>query len=95
MLDNAGFRTGYIFRNPLIKGDVPKPRNDIEVPPAVSSLGYLIEEEELFKQGYVAKRVTGSIMNFEQKKTIFLLFSHISAFGVRVIRVRLEIALVG
>ncbi|XP_040162799.1 protein hu-li tai shao isoform X1 [Anopheles arabiensis] len=51
MLDNAGFRTGYIFRNPLIKGDVPKPRNDIEVPPAVSSLGYLIEEEELFKQG--------------------------------------------
>uniref|UniRef100_A0A182P0K1 Ras-GEF domain-containing protein n=1 Tax=Anopheles epiroticus TaxID=199890 RepID=A0A182P0K1_9DIPT len=51
MLDNAGFRTGYIFRNPLIKGDIPKPRNDIEVPPAVSSLGYLIEEEELFKQG--------------------------------------------
>uniref|UniRef100_A0A2M4CSG6 Putative cytoskeletal protein adducin n=1 Tax=Anopheles darlingi TaxID=43151 RepID=A0A2M4CSG6_ANODA len=51
MLDNAGFRTGYIFRNPLIKGDIPKPRNDIEVPPAVSSLGYLIEEEEFLKQG--------------------------------------------
>ena len=79
MLDNAGFRTGYIFRNPLIKGDVPKPRNDIEVPPAVSSLGYLIEEEELFKQGYVEKRVTGSIMNFEQKKNnIFAFFSHFS-----------------
>ncbi|XP_058455350.1 protein hu-li tai shao isoform X1 [Malaya genurostris] len=51
MLDNAGFRTGYIYRNPLVKNDHPKPKNDIEVPPAVSSLGYLIEEEELFKQG--------------------------------------------
>ncbi|KAM3958645.1 adducin 1-like protein hts isoform 2-T3 [Aphomia sociella] len=51
MLDNAGFRTGYIYRNPLIKNDVPKPKNDVEVPPAVSSLGYLLEEEELYRQG--------------------------------------------
>lgn len=46
-----GFRTGYIYRNPLVKGELPKPRNDVEVPPAVSSLGYLLEEEELYKQG--------------------------------------------
>ncbi|KAL6423675.1 hypothetical protein ACFW04_010288 [Cataglyphis niger] len=46
-----GFRTGYIYRNPLVKGEPPKPRNDVEVPPAVSSLGYLLEEEELYKQG--------------------------------------------
>lgn len=52
MLDNAGYRTGYIYRNPLIKGDLPKPKNDVELPPAVSSLGYLLEEEELYKQGY-------------------------------------------
>ncbi|XP_020286774.1 uncharacterized protein LOC109856188 isoform X1 [Pseudomyrmex gracilis] len=52
MLDNAGFRTGYIYRNPLVKGELPKPRNDVEVPPAVSSLGYLLEEEELYKQGF-------------------------------------------
>lgn len=51
LLDNAGYRTGYIYRNPLVKNDPPKPRNDVEVPPAVSSLGYLLEEEELFKQG--------------------------------------------
>ncbi|XP_012153295.1 adducin 1-like protein hts isoform X3 [Megachile rotundata] len=51
MLDNAGFRTGYIYRNPLVKGEPPRPRNDVEVPPAVSSLGYLLEEEELYKQG--------------------------------------------
>ncbi|KAL7039089.1 hypothetical protein ACKWTF_009793 [Chironomus riparius] len=50
-LDNAGYRTGYIYRNPLVKHEVPKPKNDIEVPPAVSSLGYLLEEEEMYKQG--------------------------------------------
>ncbi|XP_065207024.1 protein hu-li tai shao isoform X3 [Planococcus citri] len=49
MLDNAGFRTGYVYRQPLIKGELPRPRNDVEVPPAVSSLGYLLEEEELYK----------------------------------------------
>lgn len=51
MLDNAGFRTGYIYRSPLVKSELPKPRNDVEVPPAVSSLGYLLEEEELYRQG--------------------------------------------
>lgn len=51
MLDNAGFRTGYIYRNPLVKGEPPRPKNDVEVPPAVSSLGYLLEEEEMYKQG--------------------------------------------
>ncbi|RVE42416.1 hypothetical protein evm_012931 [Chilo suppressalis] len=33
------------------QNDVPKPKNDVEVPPAVSSLGYLLEEEELYRQG--------------------------------------------
>ncbi|XP_059619542.1 protein hu-li tai shao isoform X2 [Phlebotomus argentipes] len=51
MMDNAGFRTGYIYRNPLVKSDLPKPKNDVELPPAVSSLGYLLEEEELYRQG--------------------------------------------
>lgn len=52
LLDNAGFRTGYIYRHPLVKGEPPRPKNDVEVPPAVSSLGYLLEEEELYRQGY-------------------------------------------
>ncbi|XP_037887203.1 protein hu-li tai shao isoform X2 [Glossina fuscipes] len=51
MLDNAGFRTGYIYRHPLVKSEPPKPKSDVELPPAVSSLGYLLEEEELFRQG--------------------------------------------
>ncbi|XP_060809146.1 uncharacterized protein LOC106138603 [Amyelois transitella] len=58
MLDNAGFRTGYIYRNPLVKNDVPRPKNDVEVPPAVSSLGYLLEEEELYNKG-IWKKGTG------------------------------------
>ncbi|XP_026275208.1 uncharacterized protein LOC113204296 isoform X3 [Frankliniella occidentalis] len=59
MLDNAGFRTGYIYRHPLIKGDPPRPRNDVEVPPAVSSLGYLLEEEEMYRQGGWKKWMEG------------------------------------
>ncbi|CAG9574085.1 unnamed protein product [Danaus chrysippus] len=51
MMDNAGYRTGHVYRHPLVKNDVPKPKSDVEVPPAVSSLGYLLEEEELYKQG--------------------------------------------
>ncbi|XP_050312937.1 protein hu-li tai shao isoform X2 [Anthonomus grandis grandis] len=58
MLDNAGFRTGYIYRHPLVKGEPPKPKNDVEVPPAVSSLGYLLEEEELYRQG-LWKKIEG------------------------------------
>ncbi|CAH2101466.1 unnamed protein product [Euphydryas editha] len=58
MLDNAGFRTGYIYRHPLVKNEVPRPKNDVEVPPAVSSLGYLLEEEELYRQG-LWKKGTG------------------------------------
>ncbi|XP_046385535.1 protein hu-li tai shao isoform X3 [Ischnura elegans] len=59
MLDNAGFRTGYLYRRPLVKSDPPRPRNDVEVPPAVSSLGYLLEEEEMYKMGHLKKFMDG------------------------------------
>jgi hypothetical protein len=48
-----GYRTGYIYKHPLIKEDIPKLKSDVEVPPAVSSLGYLLEEEQLYKDGWV------------------------------------------
>jgi hypothetical protein len=57
-----GFRTGYIYRYPLVKGEPPRPRNDVEVPPAVSSLGYLLEEEELYKHGWVGLCMLHAIM---------------------------------
>ncbi|XP_071448411.1 protein hu-li tai shao isoform X7 [Hetaerina americana] len=59
MLDNAGFRTGYLYRRPLVKSEPPRPRNDVEVPPAVSSLGYLLEEEEMYKMGHLKKFMDG------------------------------------
>lgn len=44
--DNNGLRTGYIYKNPLIK--VPnKPKFDVEVPPASSSMGYFSDSETL------------------------------------------------
>jgi adducin len=46
-----GYRTGYIYKHPLVKEELPKPKCDVEVPPAVSSLGYLLEEEQLYKDG--------------------------------------------
>lgn len=77
MLDNAGFRTGYIYRNPLVKSELPKPKNDVEVPPAVSSLGYLLEEEELYRQGYVkAKFQPNRPIDFQSHiSTLFVLQS--------------------
>jgi len=52
-----GFRTGYLYRHPLVKGEIPKPKNDVEVPPAVSSLGYLLEEEEMYRSGQVLFKI--------------------------------------
>ena len=38
ILDNAGFRTGYIYRQPLIRTiDKSATFKDVEVPPAASS----------------------------------------------------------
>lgn len=59
MLDNAGYRTGYIYKHPLIKEELMKPKSDVEVPPAVSSLGYLLEEEQLYKDGPLRALLSG------------------------------------
>lgn len=51
ILDNSGYRTGHAYRHPLVKEEPAKPKSDVELPPAVSSLGYLLEEENLYKDG--------------------------------------------
>jgi len=48
MLDNAGFRTGFTYQAPLVRVE-PARANDVELPPTVSNLGYLMEEEDLYK----------------------------------------------
>ena len=45
-LDNSGLRSGYIYKNPLIK--IPtRPKFDVEVPPASSSMGYFSDTEAM------------------------------------------------
>jgi len=51
MMDNAGYRSGYVYQKPLVKEEPPKPKSDVELPAAVSSLGYLLEEQNLYKDG--------------------------------------------
>merc|ERR550539_2382701 len=46
-----GYRTGYVYKQPLVKDEPLKPKSDVELPPAVSSLGYVLEEENLYKDG--------------------------------------------
>lgn len=50
MLDNAGFRTGYSYRNKLIKNEPARAKNDVEIPPTVSSLGYSLADIELYRE---------------------------------------------
>ncbi|XP_023339360.1 protein hu-li tai shao isoform X3 [Eurytemora carolleeae] len=51
MLDNSGFRSGYVYIEPLVKKEPARQISDVELPPTVSNLGYLLEEEELYKDG--------------------------------------------
>ena len=46
-----GYRSGYVYKQPLQREGPPKPKSDVELPAAVSSLGYLLEEEDLYKDG--------------------------------------------
>ncbi len=45
ILDNAGFRTGYVYRQPLIRTiDKSTTFKDVEVPPAVSSVTSFVDQ---------------------------------------------------
>ncbi|KAI1305926.1 Protein hu-li tai shao [Halotydeus destructor] len=46
MLDNAGYRSGYIYRQPLIRLDQQRPKYDVEIPPAASSLAQYFDEDK-------------------------------------------------
>merc|ERR1711872_361079 len=51
MLDNSGFRTGYTYAEPLVRKEPVRQVSDVELPPTVSNLSYLLEEDELYKDG--------------------------------------------
>jgi len=51
MLDNSGYRTGHTYVEPLVRKEPAKMISDVELPPTASNLGYLMDEEELYKDG--------------------------------------------
>ena len=51
MLDNSGYRTGHTYVDPLVRKEPAKMISDVELPPTASNLGYLMDEEELYKDG--------------------------------------------
>ncbi|XP_046446650.1 protein hu-li tai shao-like isoform X5 [Daphnia pulex] len=59
MLDNSGYRSGYPYRVHSVRTELPRQKHDVEVPPAVSSFGYMIEEDELYKNSPLRKLLDG------------------------------------
>ncbi|XP_022669162.1 protein hu-li tai shao-like isoform X3 [Varroa jacobsoni] len=45
-LDNSGLRTGYFYRQPLLRDERPRAKNDVEVPPSASSFGQSFDEDK-------------------------------------------------
>ncbi|KAL3865129.1 hypothetical protein ACJMK2_006757 [Sinanodonta woodiana] len=45
LLDNAGYRTGYIYKHPTLKQDVKRERanSEVEIPPSSSSFTYVFD----------------------------------------------------
>ncbi|KAK3876889.1 hypothetical protein Pcinc_018353 [Petrolisthes cinctipes] len=46
-LDNAGLRTGYIYRRPLIKQDTARQLCDVALPPTASNYTHLFDEDDI------------------------------------------------
>lgn len=46
VLDNAGFRTGHIYRQPVYRSKAPTAQSDVEVPPSATAYGLLEETDE-------------------------------------------------
>ncbi|CAG0893941.1 unnamed protein product [Cyprideis torosa] len=59
MLDNTGYRTGYMYRQPLTRSDAPKSQSDVELPPASSSYAYAFDENDLFQYSPLKKFLEG------------------------------------
>ena len=57
LLDNAGFRTGFTYAEPLVRKEPARMISDVELPPTASNLGYLMDEEELYKDGPLRVRI--------------------------------------
>ncbi|CAG0890263.1 unnamed protein product [Darwinula stevensoni] len=59
MLDNSGYRTGYMYKQPLVRAEPHRHKSDVEVPPSSSSYTYIFDEEDLFKFSPLKKILEG------------------------------------
>ncbi|XP_071524299.1 protein hu-li tai shao isoform X2 [Panulirus ornatus] len=48
-LDNAGLRTGYIYRRPLVKQETTRQQSDVALPPTASNYTHLFDEDDITK----------------------------------------------
>ncbi|GAB6025468.1 hypothetical protein CHUAL_011208 [Chamberlinius hualienensis] len=55
MLDNAGYRTGYMYRAAVTRSEAPRQRNDVEIPPASSAYTHIFDEDDLVKYSPLKK----------------------------------------
>ncbi|XP_069999773.1 protein hu-li tai shao isoform X7 [Penaeus vannamei] len=46
-LDNAGLRTGYIYRRPLVKQETARVQSDVALPPTASNYTHLFDEDDI------------------------------------------------
>ncbi|XP_042874178.1 protein hu-li tai shao-like isoform X7 [Penaeus japonicus] len=46
-LDNAGLRTGYIYRRPLVKQETTRVQSDVALPPTASNYTHLFDEDDI------------------------------------------------
>ena len=73
MLDNSGYRTGYAYAEPLVRKEPARMISDVELPPTASNLGYLMDEEELYKDGPLRVGYLFFILPSVNKKYLILL----------------------
>ena len=49
-MDNAGYRTGHVYRH-MLRGEMPGHQSDVEYPPAAT--GYALDTDDIFKYRWV------------------------------------------
>ncbi|CAF0935659.1 unnamed protein product [Rotaria sp. Silwood1] len=73
ILDNAGFRTGYVYRQPLIRTiDKSATFKDVEVPPAASSATSFVDAGQTQSEAYSPSRQTQRTTEWRNSPNAYL-----------------------
>uniref|UniRef100_A0A0K8RHT3 Putative hu li tai shao n=1 Tax=Ixodes ricinus TaxID=34613 RepID=A0A0K8RHT3_IXORI len=66
-LDNSGHRTGYVYRQPLLRNELPRLKTNVEVPPAASSIAQFLEEDKWLSPLKKTRLGIGTTKNYKDK----------------------------